>query len=140
VPNINTIPGRDVFYMDCRILPSYDLALIKETLARICRDVEQRLHVHVKTEAVEDASAAPSTSPDAPVVKALQKAVKHVYGRNACPQGIGGGTVATVFRRAGLPAAVWLTSSESAHQPNEFVPLTNLVGDARIFAHVFQYG
>ena len=26
VENINTIPGRDVFYLDCRVLPEYDLA------------------------------------------------------------------------------------------------------------------
>jgi len=25
VPNVNTIPGRDVFYMDCRVLPRYKL-------------------------------------------------------------------------------------------------------------------
>ena len=25
VPNVNTIPGEDVFYFDCRILPSYDI-------------------------------------------------------------------------------------------------------------------
>ncbi|MEA2040206.1 MAG: M20 family metallo-hydrolase, partial [Thermodesulfobacteriota bacterium] len=25
VPNVNTIPGRDVFHMDCRVLPNYDL-------------------------------------------------------------------------------------------------------------------
>jgi succinyl-diaminopimelate desuccinylase len=25
VPNINTIPGRDVFYLDCRILPQYQV-------------------------------------------------------------------------------------------------------------------
>lgn len=25
VPNINTIPGEDIFYVDCRVLPSYDI-------------------------------------------------------------------------------------------------------------------
>jgi succinyl-diaminopimelate desuccinylase len=140
VPNVNTIPGKDVFYMDCRVLPEYDLNLVRETILRICKDLEQRLGVRVETEAVQFAQAAPPTPPDAPVVKALQQAVRHVYGREAQPRGIGGGTVAAVFRNAGLPAAVWITSSESAHQPNEFVPLKNLVADARIFAHVFQYG
>jgi succinyl-diaminopimelate desuccinylase len=140
VPNVNTIPGKDVFFMDSRILPGYDVTVVKETIGRICRDVERRLEVRIETEVVEEAPAAPPTSPDAPVVKALEKAVKHVHGRKAHPRGIGGGTVAAIFRRAGLPAAVWLTSSDSPHQPNEFVPLVNLVGDARIFAHVFQYG
>ena len=29
VPNVNTIPGEDVFYFDCRVLPLYDLGLSK---------------------------------------------------------------------------------------------------------------
>ena len=32
VGNINTIPGRDVFYLDCRVLPGIDL---KEVMARV---------------------------------------------------------------------------------------------------------
>ena len=53
------------------------------------------------------------------------------------PRGIGGGTVAAFFRQQGLPAAVWMTVSQTAHQPNEFCLLSNLVGDARVLAHVF---
>jgi len=140
VPNVNTIPGKDVFYLDCRVLPEYDLTLVKENIFRICQGLEQRMGVRVETEVVQYAQAPPPTSSDASVVKALEEAVKYIYGRDAQPRGIGGGTVAAVFRQAGLPAAVWVTSSESAHQPNEFVPLANLVSDARIFAHVFQYG
>jgi succinyl-diaminopimelate desuccinylase len=60
-----------------------------------------------------------------------------VYNRDAKAQGIGGGTVAAFFRRAGLPAVVWMTVSQTAHQPNEFCLLTNLVGDAQVLAHVF---
>jgi acetylornithine deacetylase/succinyl-diaminopimelate desuccinylase-like protein len=32
---------------------------------------------------------------------------------------------------------VWMTVSNMAHQPNEFTLIENLVGDARVFAHVF---
>ena len=32
VPNVNTIPGRDVFYLDCRVLPDYELARVKERI------------------------------------------------------------------------------------------------------------
>jgi len=31
VPNINTIPGEDIFYMDCRILPGYPVEKIEKT-------------------------------------------------------------------------------------------------------------
>jgi Acetylornithine deacetylase/Succinyl-diaminopimelate desuccinylase and related deacylases len=29
VPNINTIPGEDIFYMDCRILPAYQVEKVE---------------------------------------------------------------------------------------------------------------
>jgi len=137
VPNINTIPGRDVFYLDCRVLPDYDLARVKERVAAIGTAVAQRFGVTLTVEPVQDLAAAPPTRPTAPVVLALQKAIREVYGREAIPQGIGGGTVAAFFRQEGLPAAVWMTVTDTAHQPNEFCTLSNLVGDARVLAHVF---
>jgi succinyl-diaminopimelate desuccinylase len=137
VPNINTIPGRDVFYLDCRVLPEYDLAEVKAKIAELAGEVAQKFEVTLKVEPVQELQSAPPTSPDTPVVKALVQAVKEVYDRDAQPQGIGGGTVAAFFRQAGLPAAVWMTVSQTAHQPNEFCSLNNLVGDAQVLAHVF---
>ncbi len=139
VPNINTIPGRDVFYLDCRVLPEYDLARVKERVLAIAREAGQPFGVTVEMEAVQDLPSAPATDPGAPVVQALTRAVREVYGREAAPQGIGGGTVAAFFRQRRLPAAVWMTVSQTAHQPNEFCLLSNLVGDAKVLAHVFLH-
>ncbi|MDI6854933.1 MAG: M20 family metallo-hydrolase [Deltaproteobacteria bacterium] len=139
VPNINTIPGRDVFYLDCRVLPEYDLAAVKEKIYAIAAEVARKFEVTLKMEPVQEAPSAPPTSPEAPVVKALMRAIREVYGREGKPQGIGGGTVAAFFRRAGLPAAVWMTVSHTAHQPNEYCSLSNLVGDAKVLAHVFLH-
>ena len=137
VPNINTIPGRDVFYLDCRVLPEYDLARVKERVAALGEEAARRFEVSLKMEPVQELPSAPPTSPEAPVVQALKRAIREVYGREAVPQGIGGGTVAAFFRQQGLPAAVWMTVSQTAHQPNEFCLLSNLLGDARVLAHVF---
>jgi succinyl-diaminopimelate desuccinylase len=137
VPNINTVPGRDVFYLDCRVLPDYDLAKVKERVQALGEEVARQFGVTLKVEPVQELPSPPPTPPDAPVVQALTRAVRKVYGREARPQGIGGGTVAAFFRQAGLPAVVWMTVSHTAHQPNEFCTLTNLLGDARVLAHVF---
>jgi succinyl-diaminopimelate desuccinylase len=137
VPNINTIPGRDVFYLDCRVLPEYDLARVKEKVLALGEDAARRFDVSLKVEPVQELPSAPPTALDAPVVKALERAIREVYGREAQPRGIGGGTVAAFFRQQGLPAAVWMTVSQTAHQPNEFSLLSNLLGDARVLAHVF---
>jgi len=50
--------------------------------------------------------------------------------------GIGGGTVAAFFRKAGFPAAVWSTMDETAHSPNEYCVLQYLKDDAKVFAHI----
>lgn len=137
VPNINTIPGRDVFYLDCRVLPGYDLARVKERVLALGEEAARRFGVGLKVEPVQELPSAPPTALDAPVVQALIRAIREVYGREAEPRGIGGGTVAAFFRQQGLPAAVWMTVSQTAHQPNEFCLLSNLLGDARVLAHVF---
>lgn len=136
VPNINTIPGRDVFYLDCRVLPDYDLNQVTERVMTIATEAAGKFGVMVTVEPVQTLPSAPSTSAEAPVVKALQEAVRKVYGREATPQGIGGGTVAAFFRKEGLPAAVWMTANDCAHQPNEFCYLSHVLGDAKVLAHL----
>jgi succinyl-diaminopimelate desuccinylase len=71
------------------------------------------------------------------VVKALQAAVREVYRVEAAAMGIGGGTVAALFRRAGFEAACWSKIDETAHQPNEYCHIDNMIGDAKVFAHIF---
>ncbi len=65
-------------------------------------------------------SESPNPTPaDAPVVVEIAKAVQEIYGVQARPQGIGGQTVATFFRKKGLYAAVWEKILQTAHAPNE---------------------
>jgi succinyl-diaminopimelate desuccinylase len=138
VPNVNTIPGKDVFYMDCRILPAYRvddvMAKMREIADSVAKDVD--LTIHIEPEYRED--AAPATPTDAPVVKALAKAIHRVTGLDATPMGIGGGTVAAFFRKAGLPAAVWFTSTDTEHQPNEYCLISQVISDAKVLAYVYM--
>ncbi len=140
VPNVNTIPGDDVFYLDCRILPQYKVVDVVKTIRRICDEVEQEFKVTIALSSPQGEQAAPPTPANAPVVQALKRAIKDVYKVDAVPMGIGGGTVAALFRRAGYPAAVWAKMDEMAHQPNEYCWIENIVGDAKVFAHVLLQG
>lgn len=137
VPNINTIPGEDVFYLDSRLLPKYSLEAVEARIRKLFRKTEKKFGVTITSEDQQRAPAAPPTSAKAPVVTAIRRAVKDVYGAQARAKGIGGGTVAAVFRRAGYEAAVWSKIDETAHQPNEYCRIDNLVGDAKVFAHIF---
>ena len=42
--------------------------------------------------------------------------------------------MAAFFRRLNLAAVVYSRINETAHQPNEYCILDNLLGDAKIFA------
>ncbi|MCI0515433.1 M20 family metallo-hydrolase [candidate division KSB1 bacterium] len=137
IPNINTIPGEDVFYFDCRVLPQYNLKEVEGEIQRIIQQIETEFGVQVNLSSPQKEQAAPGTPINAPVVVALQKAIAHVYQRQAKTIGIGGGTVAAFFRRAGFHAAVWSTMEEVGHQPNEYCVISNMINDTQVFAHIF---
>lgn len=137
VPSINIIPGEDVFHLDCRVLPEYELDQVLKFIEDECRVVEQQFGVAIDISFPQKEQAAPATSPDAPVVKALGRAIRKVYQVEPQAKGIGGGTVAAYFRRAGLPAVVWGRLDEMAHQPNEYCMLESLIGDAKVMAHLY---
>jgi succinyl-diaminopimelate desuccinylase len=137
VPNINTIPGDDVFYLDMRILPEIKVDDVYESINEMIKEIETEFGVTIATSPQQREDAAPATPSDAPVVLALAAAIKDVYDVEAKPMGIGGGTVAAFFRRAGIDAVVWSKIDEVAHQPNEYTIIDNMVGDAKVFAHLF---
>ena len=137
VPNINTIPGEDIFYMDSRLLPSYTIEEVEAKIKEMMRKIENEFGVKISMEETQIAPAAPPTSADAPVVHALKKAIHSVYGKEGKAVGIGGGTVAALFRRANFEAACWAKMDETAHQPNEYCIIDNMIGDSKVFAHIF---
>ncbi|MFO7980174.1 MAG: M20 family metallo-hydrolase [Candidatus Aminicenantes bacterium] len=136
VPNINTIPGEDVFYMDCRLIPKHNMDRVKKEIQKIAKRTEKKCHVKIVIEDVQKDPACTKTSLEAPVVKCLKKAIKDIYGKKAKPIGVGVRTVASILRKADYKAACWSKIEETAHQPDEYCLIDNMVGDAKVFAHV----
>lgn len=136
VPNINTIPGEDVFYFDCRILPQYRLDDVVADVRRIAAEVGREFGMEVVVSTEQLAQAAPATPADALVVKLLSRAIEKVYGKTPFVKGIGGGTVAAFLRRRGVPAVVWGKYRGRAHGPDEYCVIADMVGDARVHAHM----
>jgi succinyl-diaminopimelate desuccinylase len=137
VPNINTIPGEDISFMDFRVLPEQSLDEILWDMKAIAQKHSRATGARIRIEPT-NVSQAPSRTPiDSPVVVLLGNSVEEVMGFKPKPIGIGGGTCAAFFRRAGIPAAVWSTLDEKAHEPNEYVVVRNLVNDAKVYAHLF---
>jgi succinyl-diaminopimelate desuccinylase len=136
VPNVNTIPGEDIFYFDCRMLPEYALDDLLADMRRIAAAVAAEYKVEIRVETEQFAQAATPTSADAPVVKMLTQSVRAVLGREPFTRGIGGGTVAAMFRRRGIPAVVWGMNEGQAHKPNEHALIANMVATSQVYAHL----
>lgn len=137
VPNINTIPGKAVFYLDCRILPRYQTHEVLSTCRELADRIGSELDLKIEVETIQRQEAPKPTPVESPVVSALKRAIKLVTGRHGEPMGIGGGTVAAFFRKYGLPAAVWSTCADTAHQPNESCLIPDILTDAKVFAALY---
>jgi succinyl-diaminopimelate desuccinylase len=137
VPNVNTIPGEDVFYMDMRILPCYPTKIVIEEIDRIIKDVSAANKVEINYEVLQNSQSSP-TPPDAPVVKHLSKVIKEVLKIEPRLIGIGGGTVAAPLRNAGLNAVVWSPLDDCAHQPNEYALIKNIINSAKVMACMME--
>jgi succinyl-diaminopimelate desuccinylase len=136
VPNINTIPGEDVVYFDCRILPAYELEDVIRAMKTVVKETERKFKVKVEMTFAQKETPAPPTPPDSPVAVAITRAVKELRRKNPKAIGIGGGTVAKYLREAGFPCAVWATLDERAHRPDEYVRIPHILADAKVFAHM----
>jgi len=90
VPNINTLPGEDVFYLDCRIMPEYSIKDVMAEIRKMADETEAKYKVKIELSTEQEEQAQPATPVDAPVVKALESAIKEVYKIDAKPMGIGG--------------------------------------------------
>ncbi len=137
VPNVNTIPGEDVSYLDCRVMPQYDPFEVLGYIRTRAEEYAKKNGVSIEISPVQMERAAPPTSPDHPLVGILKRAVKEVYGVDARPVGIGGGTCAAILRRAGYPSVVWARIEETAHMPDESALISNYLGDAKVFLRLF---
>ena len=136
VPNINTIPGDDVLYFDCRVLPHYKISAVLKTIKAIARETEKKFKVKIEITLQQKEEAAPPTDPRSPVAMAITTAVKELRRKTPKTIGIGGGTVAKYLREAGFPCVVWCTMDEQAHKPDEYVRISHILSDAKVFAHI----
>ena len=136
VPNINSLPGKDVFYIDCRILPGISHDDVLASAREIMEAVAERHGVTVDITTVTNAPASPATPPDSEVVLRLSAGIREIYGIEPHCDGSGGGTVAVGFRDMSIPAAVWASVVPTYHLANEYSLISRTIGDAQVLARM----
>jgi succinyl-diaminopimelate desuccinylase len=134
----NVVPGEHELVFDCRILPGSTT----EEILDDARDLADRVREgfaegdfpRFTFETPQRLDAPEPTDPKSPIVKALKRSISDLRGKEAFVGGIGGGTFAAFFRKRGIPAVVWATLDEMAHQADEYARIDNLVEDAKVMA------
>jgi succinyl-diaminopimelate desuccinylase len=134
VDAVNIVPGEDTLYFDCRILPSYSLDEVLSEITRITKEFEKEKGVKITVEILQKQASPETNDANSEVARLLKQAIREFRGLDARVGGIGGGTCAAFFRKAGFPAVVWSTIDEVAHQQNEYTKVDNMVNDAKVFA------
>jgi succinyl-diaminopimelate desuccinylase len=106
-------------------------------LADVCRvaaEFEAKTGAKIKVEVIQKQAAPPVLNNESDITLLLKEALMQTRGLEAKVGGIGGGTCAAFFRMQGIPAVVWSTIDEVAHQPDEYARISNMVEDAKVFA------
>jgi succinyl-diaminopimelate desuccinylase len=140
VPNINTVPPREVFCFDCRVLPHYSLDAVLAFVDAQCRSIDGVHATQTEMAVVMRQDAPPPTKPDAPVVEMLSEALCETRRIEPTTVGVGGMTVASPFREKGYQVAVWMTTNNTSHQANESCLVSHMEADAEVFACIFGRG
>ena len=136
VENINTVPGMDVFYIDCRVLPEISLDSVIKEFNEYANSIAEKSNAEIKIDKFYILKSAPPTLKDSLSVIKLKQAIKDVRGIEPKLIGIGGGTFASFLRMQGLNPVVWQTIEGTAHQPNESSNIKNCMNDAVVFAYL----
>lgn len=137
VAAINILPGQDVFYLDCRILPG----IRPEDVIACAREITNAtaaLHEVQSDVEVVQLQKSSSIPCDSAAFSLLCEAVSATYGCTPRAIGVGGGTVAALLRDKGLPALVWSCLENTCHQPNERSSITATCKDAQVFARMLM--
>ena len=136
VDNINTVPGVDIQYFDCRVLPQYPLTEVMKEVEALRAQVEKETGAKIELTPVQFEENTSPTPMNSEVVVKLKTALKKLRNIDGKAVGIGGGTVGLYFRRKGIHTAVWSTLDDMAHQPNEYCKIDNIVNDAKVLLHI----
>ncbi len=138
VDSVNILPGKDVAYIDCRVLPGYRFDDVVRDIKSVASRKEFR-PVKITIETPQRQGPAPITKKDSEIIKLLARSLKDLRGIDLKFEGIGGSTIAAYPRMAGMQAIVWLTADEDklAHVPNEYAKISDMVNDAKALAYLF---
>lgn len=135
VESINILPGIDVTFFDCRLLPGVSREEFMSQVEELKKRIEQKRKVQIKIELPQvcDANA---TAKDSRIVQLTAEAIELVHKVSPKILGASYGTIAANFRAVGVDSVVTSKLDDTLHNPNEYCVIDNMVSDAKVAAYV----
>ncbi|MBK9184980.1 MAG: acetylornithine deacetylase [Moraxellaceae bacterium] len=119
--NPNRICGQCELQFDLRPLPNMDMDDIRQQIGQRIKKIALEQQIEITYEAIFEGTPPAETPADSPFVKMVEQLTKHQAGSVAF------GTEAPYFRQLGMDTIILGAGSiETAHQPNEFLPIANI--------------
>lgn len=140
-PQFNVMAGEAQTTVDIRTIPGQDHAAIMAALqAHAARMQELDPRVEMTLDLVEDRPWT-ETPPDAPIVRAIERACRTALGREPRYGGVPGSTDGTFLHAwAGIPiVTVGPGNREIPHRADEYVEIGELIEATRLYAASIVY-
>ena len=103
VDAVNIVPGEDVVYFDCRLLPQYDIEEALIEIKRVVSKIEKKTGAKINIEILQKQSAPPLIENNPEIVELLKEAIKKARGIEATTGGIGGEPAPLSFEKQEFP-------------------------------------
>lgn len=139
-PQLNVMAGEARLTVDVRTIPGQDHAALRQALeaaAERVRAADPR--VAIVLEQIEDRpwTETPAT---ASIVRAVERAIRAVTGREPRYGGVPGATDGTFLHAAGIPiVTIGPGKRDIPHQVDEYVSIGELIEAARVYAAAIVY-
>jgi succinyl-diaminopimelate desuccinylase len=134
----NVIPDRCDLLLDRRMIPGESEDTVKREIQHLVSQAAKKAETAIEVVEFRPTTGGPTeTAADHPIVRATQKACRHHHGHDTPLSGFRGGCDLFHFRSIGAQGVVLGPGAlEIAHQPNEYVPIHELVMAAAIYRDV----
>ena len=99
VDAVNIVPGEDITYFDCRVLPNYDIEETLNGIHGLAEEFEKKTGATIKIEVSQKSVAPKPTDANSKIVTMLKEAIKQVRKLEPKVGGIGGGTCAAFLEK-----------------------------------------
>lgn len=138
IENFNTIPGYTKLFIDCRVLPEYDIEEIISQIKNIKNNFEEKNDIKLKITFPFKFQSPPPLNKDIHFIKYFTDTLKELKKIDIRIGGHAKLTIASFFRINEIPSIAWCTNDNTSHQPNEYCYIKNLFNDIFTLVYFFS--